>query len=374
MSDTVTICLCGDVMTGRGIDQVLPHSGSPELRETYVRDARDYVKLAEAANGPIARPVGFRELWGDVPAALRRVRADALVINLETSITTSDDFWPDKGVHYRMHPANVAALGALHPSCCVLANNHVLDFGYTGLEETLETLQRAGLVSAGAGRDAAEAAAPAIVHLPAGAGRLLVFAFGAASSGIPRTWAADVGKAGVSLLRDLSPSTARRVVAAVERIRQPRDIVVASIHWGGNWGYTIEPEQRSFAHALIDSGAVDAVHGHSSHHTQGLEIRRDKPILYGCGDFLNDYEGISGYESYRGDLALMYVAAFDSSGRSLVELRVLPFEIRGFVPRAASAASAEWVESMLTREGADLGTVAALGADGSVVVKPATRA
>ena len=53
----MTMFLCGDVMTGRGVDQILPHPGDPELREAYVRDAAGYVALAEAASGPIPRPV-----------------------------------------------------------------------------------------------------------------------------------------------------------------------------------------------------------------------------------------------------------------------------------------------------------------------------
>ncbi len=60
----VTLFLCGDVMLGRGVDQVLPHPGDPTLREGYVHDARTYVELAEAVNGPIPRPVDFRWPWG----------------------------------------------------------------------------------------------------------------------------------------------------------------------------------------------------------------------------------------------------------------------------------------------------------------------
>src|SRR5207248_5995412 len=61
----VKLFLCGDVMTGRGIDQALPHSVNPVLYERYIRDAHAYVELAEAANGPIPRPVGFDYIWGD---------------------------------------------------------------------------------------------------------------------------------------------------------------------------------------------------------------------------------------------------------------------------------------------------------------------
>ena len=66
----VTVFACGDVMPGRGVDQILPHPGDPELREAYVRDARAYVDLAEDAHGPIPRPVSFGWPWGDALAAL----------------------------------------------------------------------------------------------------------------------------------------------------------------------------------------------------------------------------------------------------------------------------------------------------------------
>src|SRR5262245_51536759 len=103
----IGLFLCGDVMTGRGIDQVLPHPGNPVLYEACARHARQYVQLAETANGPIPRPVGSEYLWGDALEELRQADPDVRIINLETSITRSEDAWPDKGIHYRMHPRNV---------------------------------------------------------------------------------------------------------------------------------------------------------------------------------------------------------------------------------------------------------------------------
>jgi Putative enzyme of poly-gamma-glutamate biosynthesis (capsule formation) len=82
-------------------------------------------------------------------------------------------------------------------------------------------------------------------------------------------------------------------------VKQQGDIVVASIHWGGNWDYKVPREQREFAHKLIDEAGVDVIHGHSSHHIKGIEVYRGKLIMYGCSDLLNDYEGISGlYEDF----------------------------------------------------------------------------
>ncbi|MGD2082931.1 MAG: CapA family protein, partial [Chromatiales bacterium] len=157
-TETLTLFLGGDLMTGRGIDQILPHPNDPVLYESYVRDAGVYVELAEAANGPIPAPVSFDYIWGDALDLLARIRPDARIVNLETAVTSSDVPWPGKGINYRMHPKNVPALTAAALDCCVLANNHVLDWGHGGLAETLVSLRDAGMIVAGAGRNAVEAA------------------------------------------------------------------------------------------------------------------------------------------------------------------------------------------------------------------------
>ncbi len=364
----MSLFLCGDVMTGRGIDQILPHPGDPVLHEGYATSALDYVALAERANGQIPRPAEFAYVWGDALAAWARIASDLRVINLETAVTTRDDWQRGKGIHYRMHPANVPCLAAAGIDCCVLVNNHVLDWGYAGLAETLDTLRRAGLHVAGAGRDQAEAAAPAVLPV-AGKGRVLVFAYGTQSSGIPPDWAAAAGLPGVNLLANLSPTTLQQVAAQVQAIKQPADVVVASIHWGGNWGYGVPAAHQRFARGLIDQCGVDVVHGHSSHHPLGIEVYRGRPILYGCGDFLNDYEGIAGYEAYRGDLSLMYFLEVDPASGTLSRLRMVPMQMRRFRLNRASAADSRWLRAVLDREGQALGSRVEAGPEGSLALR-----
>jgi len=96
MDGEVTIALAGDVMTGRGIDQILRRPSAPQLFESYVRDARDYVRLAERVNGPVPRGVDAGYVWGDALAELRRAAPQLRLVNLETAVTTSDDAWPGK--------------------------------------------------------------------------------------------------------------------------------------------------------------------------------------------------------------------------------------------------------------------------------------
>lgn len=354
-SADLTLFLCGDVMPGRGIDQILPHPSSPRLHEPYVIHAGDYVALAESVNGALPRLVGYEYIWGNTLEILKSLEPDVRIINLETAITTSDAWWQGKGINYRMHPGNIRCLSAAGIDVCVLANNHVLDWGYPGLNDTLTALHAVDIQTAGAGATLHQAQCPAIVTVP-GRGRVLVFSFGHGSSGIPSDWAAAADKAGVARLEDLTESTIRKIAALVRTQRRPSDIVILSLHWGGNWGYEIPSEHRWFAHQLIDEAGVDVVYGHSSHHPKGIEVYRDKPILYGCGDLLNDYEGIAGYEEYRDDLGLMYFPTLSATSHNLLRFEMVPTRICRFRLNPPSQEDIHWLESMLNREGATLGT------------------
>ncbi len=362
----MTLFLAGDVMTGRGIDQALPHPCEPQLYEDYVTSAVDYLALAEAANGPIPRPVDFTYVWGDALAELDR-RAPALrLINLETAVTTSPDPEP-KGINYKMNPRNVPVLTAARIDCCILANNHVLDWGMRGLEETLDSLAGAGIATAGAGRSLDEAAAPALLPVPGG--RVVVFAFGTPSSGVPRAWAAAAERPGVNFLAELGDGTLDTIAATVRANRLAGDFVIVSLHWGGNWGYEIPRDRVSFARGLIDRAGVDLVFGHSAHHRQAIDVHSGKLILYGVGDFLNDYEGIRGYEAYRDDLVLMYLPTVRQSDGVLERLDMVPMQIRKFRLNRAMPADAAWLADVLSRAGRRFGSRVRRAADDALTLE-----
>jgi poly-gamma-glutamate capsule biosynthesis protein CapA/YwtB (metallophosphatase superfamily) len=368
---SLRLFLCGDIMCGRGIDQVLAHPCSPELYEDYMRSAEDYVLLAEQANGRIPRRNGSAYVWGVALDAFERMQPDARIINLETAVTRSNE--PvNKRINYRMSPENARCLAAAKIDCCVLANNHVLDWGRQGLLETLTTLQRLDIKATGAGRNDHEACAPAVLNLSKA--RLLIFSFGSPSSGIPLDWAATDDSPGVNLLPGLSEADALEVADQIAAIKRPDDLVVVSIHWGSNWGYHIIDEQKAFARTLIDRAGVSVVHGHSSHHPRAIEIHRNRLILYGCGDFLNDYEGIRGYEQYRDDLALMYFADLQPANGSLQALKLVPLQIKNFRLSYPSRQSLEWVQQTLDRECQRFGTRVTRDSDRQLAVTRPTAA
>lgn len=347
------VFLCGDVMLGRGIDQALPHSVAPVLYESYVRDARDYIRLAERENGQVELPLSYRYLWGDALKVWKENEPDLKLINLETSITTHDIPWKGKGIHYRMHPKNVEALKLAGIDHVSLANNHVLDWGRPGLRETIASLRTAGIAFSGAGPNKEEAEEPSIFGRETG--RVLVYSYGAPSSGVPSDWAAGKELWGVNFLPNLNEEQLEKIKRNVEEWKRPGDLVILSLHWGANWGYEVSSRKRSFAHQLIDKAGVDVIYGHSSHHPMGIEVYKEKLIIYGAGDFINDYEGISGHEEYRSELSLMYFPEFNENGK-LLAMKMVPMRIKNLQLNFAKETEVIWLSNLLRKEGKKFGT------------------
>jgi poly-gamma-glutamate capsule biosynthesis protein CapA/YwtB (metallophosphatase superfamily) len=368
MSHLIKIFMCGDVMTGRGMDQILPHPSDPVLYEPYVKDAREYLELAGNIDGPIQKPVDFSYIWGDALEEFKRMAPDVKIINLETSITKSDSYWKGKSIHYRMSPENISCLTMAEIDFCSLANNHILDWGYSGLKETMETLKKANMGYAGAGNNVKESEAPAVINVGR-KGRVIIFSYGSETSGIQSDWASAADRPGVNLLEDFSDKTVRHIKDNIGKVKQPGDIVIFSVHWGDNWGFDIPRSQIEFVHKLIDDADVDIIHGHSSHHVKGIEVYKDKLILYGAGDFLNDYEGIAGYEEFRDDLGLMYFAGVDALTGKLVYLQMIPTQVKRFKVNRATGTNALWLRETLNREGEKFNTSVEMKKDHALLLK-----
>jgi poly-gamma-glutamate synthesis protein (capsule biosynthesis protein) len=359
--DSLTLFLGGDVMTGRGIDQVLPHSVDPRIYERYTESAKQYVQLAEQKNGSIPDEASYSYIWGEALDVLNRKNPDVGIINLETAVTTNENYLERKGIHYRMHPKNIPLLTEASIDVCIIGNNHSLDWGYEGLKETLDSLRESGLKTAGAGLDKVSAVEPAVVETKGG--RLLVFSYASPSAGIPMTWSAGDDRPGVNVLPHLNTENAENVASHIRRYRQKNDRVVLSLHWGNNWGYEIPSSQQEFARRIIDEEVVDIIHGHSSHHPKGIEVYNGRLILYGCGDLINDYEGIGGHERYRGDLSLIYFPQLNSDGE-LRSLAMAPMQIRRFQLQRAPEEAREWIREILDRECNQFGHAVEQSSDG----------
>lgn len=235
----VRALVVGDVMLGRGVDNILPNPVPPKIYESAVQSADGYVKLAERVNGSIGRQVGHKYPWGEALSEFEQMNPGVRLINLETAITRNEGL-ERKGINYRVSPENARSVKEAGIDYCALANNHVLDWAEQGLHDTLSTLRHMGVAFSGAGANKEEAEQPARIHVPQGATSIVVHSVAHSSSGVPPKWAAQQGQPGVDFLPTLSTSEAR---ALAERIRSSRthgnELSFVSIHWMPNWGYEV---------------------------------------------------------------------------------------------------------------------------------------
>jgi len=377
----IRLALVGDVMLGRGVDMVNAEHCTCEIYENYCKSAWDYVELAERV-APLPKSTGPGRVWGSMLALIAEAETDALLLNLETAVTTNAEPWPRKGINYRMHPENVQSLAAAKAASgtvfAALANNHVLDWSEAGLFETLKTLDEFDIPHAGAGVNADEAWRASELPLAQAQGvaqesRVIVVAVAHASSGTPAAWAATSSKAGVAFLEDFDAKALARVKFAVQSASPGvEDVVVLSVHWGGNWGWDAGVGQQEFAKAVIDECRVDVVWGHSSHHVKGVQVYRDKLILYGAGDFINDYEGIDSRDGREAEFGAgiggVYLVSFQ--GGKLSSLELLPSRIKHLAANKACRADAEWLADALAMQGRRFNTTARLDEEtGRVVIE-----
>ncbi len=276
-SVSISLALIGDVMLGRGVNETLGRL-------------------------PPESP------WGDTLSVLRS--ADFRICNLECAI--SDRGSPqEKKFCFRSDARNIAVLEAGRINAVSMANNHALDFGCEALADTLALLDRAGIAHAGAGANLDQAFAPGIASMRGTKIGLLSF-----TDNEP-LWEAGRERPGIAYVPvDLTEDRAMRLLRAVESARREVDILVVAAHWGRNWGYRPPHPHFAFGRELIERGA-DIVFGHSAHVFRGVEIYRGRPILYGTGNFIDDYAVDS---EERNDESFIFMVDIDAAGPRAMHL------------------------------------------------------
>lgn len=221
--------------------------------------------------------------WGDVLPSLRE--AGATIANLECALTGHLVPWQrtPKVFHFRADPAAVKVLQSGNVRCVSLANNHSLDFEEAGLIETLEVLDQAKILHAGAGRELSEARKPVLLSVEG-----VSVAFIAMTDNEP-PFAAGINRPGTNFI-ELSGETALGLVEeAVFRAKgMGAEFIVLSLHWGPNMVLNPPTRFKKFARDALERG-VDLIHGHSAHLFQGVERHGKGLVLYDTGDFLDDY-------------------------------------------------------------------------------------
>ncbi len=316
----VTIALAGDTMLGRGVGAQITRSG-------------------------------WRGLFGDRLRGLV-ASADLAVLNLECCVSARGEPWASqfKAFHFRAPPQAVKALARLGVDAVTLANNHVLDYGYAALADTLALLHRAGIATAGAGMDAGQARAPARLR----AGGTEIALLGIADH--PADFAATADRPGIAYA-DLREGVPGWMLGQVASEAAGGRTVLVMPHWGPNMSTEPAPYIRAAARALLHAGAT-LVAGTSAHVFHGMS----GPVLYDLGDFIDDY---ATDPDLRNDLGLLFLVRL--AGGEVRRVEAVPLRLDYARTEVASGADRAWAMSRFTRACARLGTSARAAGDRLVV-------
>ena len=276
----------------RGGD-VAPAAQAPEPVRTVGRATlgavgdvlmHDAVKRSAESHGRGSADGGYG--WLYAPIADFLAEPDVMFANLETPIAPGSSGGTREYV-FNAPPAAVAALVHAGVDAVAVANNHAFDQGRRGFEETLRSLERAGLVAIGAG---AEGHAAGPVRLAAG-GLTLGF-LGYATFFNQEGNACPLRAAGAPPCLQASVLDRDRILDDVRAAAAEHDAVVVSLHWGVEYDSQPRAADVELAHRLVDAGALVVI-GHHPHVLQPIELYRAPDgrvgvIAYSLGNFVSN--------------------------------------------------------------------------------------
>jgi poly-gamma-glutamate synthesis protein (capsule biosynthesis protein) len=246
-----------------------PASDEERISLSFVGDLliADYVSAITAREG-------YDFLYK--PALLYLSEPDLTAGNLEFPVTTRGI--PVVGTPYvfKGSPDVLPSMRDAGFDVMSLANNHALDQGVEGMQDTMKHLDDAGISHMGAGNNDTEAFAPVIKEV-----RGIKVAYVGISRVVPfGSWKADKNTPGLAESYDIN-----RATAAIKKAKEQADIVVVMVHWGKERVDQPEPYQKDFGRQYIDAGA-DLVIGSHPHVLQGFEMYKGKWIAYSLGNFI----------------------------------------------------------------------------------------
>jgi len=206
---------------------------------------------------------------------------DFVMANLESPLTNNDQSLVNQKYIFKATPDIAFILADAGITAVTLANNHMLDYDVTGLLDTLTSLSNAKVLYAGAGRNETTASLPIMYQL--GESHIAVLCYTQISS---KEMIAK-NNPGVNFFE------LEKAKNDIQKYRFCNTVIII-LHWGNEYFYYPSSKQIDIAHALIDAGA-DAIVGHHPHVYQGIEIYKNRPIVYSLGNFLfgSIHEGIN---------------------------------------------------------------------------------
>lgn len=258
--------------------------------------------------------------------------ADLAMVNLETAITDRGEPVAGKNFHFRSPASTFTALDAAGVDVINMANNHALDYGPVGMDDTFAAIGKTKLPVIGIGHDAAEAYRPyrGVIN---GQRIGIVSALDWLEPALIDGWSATETQPGVAFSIDRT-----RLLAEVRALRPEVDTLVAFLHWGTEETNCASPEQHDLAQTLLDAG-VDIVVGSHAHRVFGAGKVGPSLVAYGLGNFV--------YWREDGESGRSGVLLVQATGREVDSYSWVPARITNGIPvpesgDAAAADVAEW--------------------------------
>jgi len=202
---------------------------------------------------------------------------DFVFANLETPITARGRAVKNKAYTFRLAPENSEILKDIKLDVVSVANNHLLDFGVKGMNDTLRKLRELRIVYTGAGINKKASRIPARIHF--GTTQIYFLAY---CERPPLSFYAKKKRPGTARIR------LKDIKKDLKLYKKKDNIVLVSLHWGIEKMHYPRRYQKRIARKIIKAGA-DGIIGHHPHWPQGIEIYKNKPIIYSLGNFINGY-------------------------------------------------------------------------------------
>ena len=203
--------------------------------------------------------------------------SDFMVVNSEFTVSSRGKAMNGKQYTFRAKPERLNIYHEMGVDLALLANNHVYDFGKDAFLDMFEAFKNVKIPTIGAGHNLEEAMKPYYIIIN---GYKIAFLNASRAEKYRLTPGATDTTPGIFLCYDTT-----NMVNAIKKAKEESDFVIANIHFGKELYHTLEKEQTSSARLYIDSGA-DMVVGHHAHVLQGVEMYKDKPIIYNLGNFI----------------------------------------------------------------------------------------
>lgn len=289
---------------------------------------------------------GYKYPWGNVLRTIQK--NDINIINLETTLTRSEKIIP-KVFNFKSDSQNIKVLKKAHITLVNLANNHSLDFSSDGLFETIDVLDDAGILHVGAGKNEQEAKKVIIIEKNG----IKIGVIGYTDN--EPTWKATPAKEGTNYIAVGDIETIKK---DIQEVRNNVDILIATIHWGPNMRLKPSSDFVNFAHHMIDAG-IDIIHGHSAHVIQGIEIYKNRIIMYDTGDFIDDY---AVDPVLRNDLSFLFKITIED--KKIKEINLIPVKISNMQVNLATGNDKKFIIERIINSSEKFGTYFNQNGDG----------